>query len=449
MDLIEEKVRDIETNVLDKHHEQQSLLKRSQIEAVAYLLKMYDNCVRELLTGSMQLSKDRWLYEQEFLQRALEQSLRWVLQYCSPHESFSSDSWTDIDDEAFSLMLWARSYVKLCYDHIAASRGHYTASYDEDIHEIRFQIKAINDFTILTSQMASRSFHIDNFLGSIPELELQNIFETYRIGVDFNNLDKGLSFKHDLSDSNYRTLKNWSREAILPELEDSEDLDGFTLGQARDLWTLIFIESQVLTRLEIYSDVLFGSENSFSGFNYQLLISELVDDFSQALEIDSDVVSKIINFLTFDKSSQKSSLINSFFVKLGNERISLLLWNVVSTDPNLAFSSALAKRSRRNVYETLIQRIESTNVTRIAQALQNIEYVVLKEKMLVDQTQNKICPDLMIYDPLTYQLLIADYKHAIPPFGASEVVNRLKDLDKWIKQVRRYLNFAENNKKKL
>ena len=260
------------------------------------------------------------------------------------------------------------------------------------------------------------------------------------------NLDKSFSFNHDLSDANYHALKSWSRRAILPELYDSEDLDGFTLGQIRDLWTLIFLESQLLTRIEIHTDALFGSENDFSGFNYQLLISELVENFSRLLETDSCIVSKIISFLTFDESSQKSSLINSHFVKIGSERISILYWNVVSTNPNLLFSSALAKRSRRNIYENLIQKIEQRSVERIALAIQNAKYIVLKEKVLVDQENRKIRPDLIVYDPSTYQLLIVDYKHAIPPFNASEVANRLKDLDKWIEQVRRYLRFANKNR---
>jgi hypothetical protein len=200
-----------------------------------YLLKIYNNSVRDLLTDANKWSRGAFQYELEYLSRALEQSFRWVLNNCNLHYSFSTDSWTNIDDEAFSLMQWARSYSKLCNDHIAASRGFYITSCDEDTCEIRFEFKAIDDLTVVTSQMASWSFHTDNFLSNVPELELQNIFEAYKNNVDFANLDKGFSFNHDLSDVNYHALRNWSRQSILPELEDTENLDGFTLGQIRDL----------------------------------------------------------------------------------------------------------------------------------------------------------------------------------------------------------------------
>lgn len=106
MDLIDGKVRGIEANVLDRYHEQQPLLKRSQIEAVTYLLKIYSNSLRDLLAQSDQWSsKNSWVYELVYLDKALEQSLRWVLKNCSPRHFLSTDSWRDIDDEAFSLML--------------------------------------------------------------------------------------------------------------------------------------------------------------------------------------------------------------------------------------------------------------------------------------------------------------------------------------------------------
>jgi hypothetical protein len=46
MDLLGEDIRYVEANVLDRHHEQQPLLQRSQIEAVSHILKVYGNLLR-------------------------------------------------------------------------------------------------------------------------------------------------------------------------------------------------------------------------------------------------------------------------------------------------------------------------------------------------------------------------------------------------------------------
>jgi hypothetical protein len=156
VDPLKGKIREVEAQVLDKHHEGQPLLRRGELEAVSHLLKVYGNVIRDFRSPELlQLPTDRWLTELQLWTRALEQSLRWTLVHCLPKKEFSGDSWSEIDNEALSLLSLARSYVKLCVDHTVACRGHYIASCDEVTREIRFRVKSDIDWTMLTCQLAS------------------------------------------------------------------------------------------------------------------------------------------------------------------------------------------------------------------------------------------------------------------------------------------------------
>src|SRR5262249_39317087 len=163
---------------LDKHHEGQPLLRRGELEAASHLLKVYGNVVRDFFSPELlQVPTDSWRTELELWTRALEQSLRWTLVHCQPRKQFSEDSWSQIDEEALSLLSWARSYVKLCIDHATASRGHYIASCDEVCREIGFRFKSDNDLTMLTCQLASWPVHTNAVLKDMPESELRRLFD--------------------------------------------------------------------------------------------------------------------------------------------------------------------------------------------------------------------------------------------------------------------------------
>ena len=75
-------------------------------------------------------------------------------------------------------------------------------------------------------------------------------------------------------------------------------------------------------------------------------------------------------------------------------------------------ASALAKRSRKRVYEVLVNEIEKHNVVSIAAAFRNAGFVVLAQESLANDQGDSICPDFIIYEPATEQVLISDYKHA-------------------------------------
>ena len=451
MDLLGEGIRYVEANVLDKYYEKQPLLQRCQIEAVSHLLKVYGNLVREFDAAELlQLATNTWLTEQNLWSRALEQSLRWVLKHCKPSSTFSKDPWRTIDEEALLLLSWARSYVKLCDDHTSASRGLCVASLNEDLHEIRFQLKDTAEFNVYLSQMAAHPLHVNEVFKEFPSKELDNLFNQWKSKINFDKLDEPESlplFENNFSHPNQIPIKQWTRLTILPELDDCENLNGFTLGDLRDFWACLFLECKLIARLENHVDNVVGDENDLGSVMLQGSLVEVSEYLANSFKIDAQVILEIINCLTFDQNSHKSTLSNSPFIKTECGTMSLLCRLVIGIDPYIMIASALAKRSRKLklIYETLIHKIEKVNVIHIGERFRNLGFTVLTEEVLTGKDNSKICPDLIVYDQESHQILVADYKHAIPPIGASEVGNRILDLEKWKEQIRRYLQFFDKN----
>jgi hypothetical protein len=283
----------------------------------------------------------------------------------------------------------------------------------------------------------------------MPEPELRRLFDDWLSKVDLSWLrnHEGLPpFDRHPSSADCSRIMEWARKSILPELDDHRDLAGFSLGQLRDFWAHLFVECQLVARLEDHVDEAVGPENDLGSVMYQGPEADLAEYFSKGFGLDSHAVLSIIDCLAFDPQAPKSTITNSPFVRTRCGTISLLCRRVVTLDPNLMVASALAKRSRKRIYESLINEIEQHNVIGIAAALRSAGFNVLAQVSVANDQGENICPDLIIYEPATKQVLILDYKHAIPPFGAGEVDNRLRDLDEWTGQVRRYLQFAEANR---
>jgi hypothetical protein len=286
-------------------------------------------------------------------------------------------------------------------------------------------------------------------LKDMPEPELCRLFHGWLSEVDLSRLrnHEGIPrFDHHPSSADLLRIMGWARKSILPELDDHKDLAGFSLGQLRDFWGHLFVECQLVTRLEDYTDRVVGPENDLGSVIYQEREAELAEYFAQQFGLDTPAVLSIIGCLAFDPQSPKSTVTNSPFVKTRCGTISLLCRRVVTIEPNIMVASALAKRSRKRIYDALINEIEQHNAIGIAAAFRSAGFVVLVQEGLANDQGKSICPDFIIFEPATEQVLISDYKHAIPPIGAGEVDNRLRDLDEWTDQIRRYLRFAAENR---
>jgi hypothetical protein len=113
-------------------------------------------------------------------------------------------------------------------------------------------------------------------------------------------------------------------------------------------------------------------------------------------------------------------------------------------DPGKTVSLALARKSREKLYDSLITKIEQH---RVAEVTTQLEYrgLVSRPGKKLEADGVAVHPDFWLYEPLTSRVLVCDYKHALPPFGPAGVANRLKDLESWRRQVRKYIQFVANH----
>jgi hypothetical protein len=74
---------------------------------------------------------------------------------------------------------------------------------------------------------------------------------------------------------------------------------------------------------------------------------------------------------------------------------------------------------------------------------------VWQEKKIIDYNGKELTPDLIILDRNKSELIVADYKHSLTPVGPSEVIYKLSELQKGLKQVHSYLAAVRSEKTRI
>src|SRR3972149_4705970 len=117
-------LREVECQVLDRHHLQFKLLERNANDAIAGVLRCYGNFVRGLRNGSITTNSDDAKLpteNEEF--RGLAHCLRWIRE-CCPRRIIVSSSGNDaLFAEARDLLRWGVEYDPLYNEHTAYSRN--------------------------------------------------------------------------------------------------------------------------------------------------------------------------------------------------------------------------------------------------------------------------------------------------------------------------------------
>ncbi|UIO97002.1 hypothetical protein LYZ41_02705 [Elizabethkingia miricola] len=159
----------------------------------------------------------------------------------------------------------------------------------------------------------------------------------------------------------------------------------------------------------------------------------------QITGLNVEIVSSIIKDLTFNPSNLHTSVTLQPFIYSHGEYY--ILPNLfVQVEPSRMMLGALNKGEKKRVYDKLINPIEKANLNLISETAKQLPNVVCYlEKTLKDNGQ-RICPDIILIDPTRKFLLVTDYKHFIGPITGSEVGYKIKELEKAINQVQKYID---------
>jgi hypothetical protein len=118
--------------------------------------------------------------------------------------------------------------------------------------------------------------------------------------------------------------------------------------------------------------------------------------------------------------------------------------------PKNLITNILTKGTKGYLYSKLINRIEKENLSKnehLINTLKKFQFDLILEKSF--STGKKIVtPDFLLIDNINKEIMIIDYKHFLSPFSAADTSNRLKELQKGVKQLRKYLHFFSTYKDK-
>ncbi len=230
------------------------------------------------------------------------------------------------------------------------------------------------------------------------------------------------------------------KEILFPELDETTDLQGYNLKQLRQFYALVFLNFHFIRWVEAMLDSSAGDDNLSFGSNpielrqeqFEKLISEIT-----GLEVNTS--SAIIADLTFNPANFHTSVSIQPFIRSVSGKYYILPNLFALLEPSRMILGALNKGGKKKKYDALINIIEKVNLNSILKTISGIKDCVCYIEKLIKINGNQIHPDLILIDTSNRFLLVADYKHFIGPITASEVDYKMKELEKGINQVRKYI----------
>jgi hypothetical protein len=431
-------IRTVERKILDRRYKSFQLLTQNRRLATCHLLKIFGSIHRSLNDPLLQNYDDvtirmglkSWI-------QGLEHSLRWVLKDTT-NEVFTSDSWEVLDAQSLDLMTWGVNYGRLFTNHVAWSRGRLDAQCDADSKTIKFILRPENtDPTVLLSQATSELLSSASIYKSFPTDDISREYAKWKNRIELKSPIQLRMPEIAVTSDAFRSVRSWMATAVFPELPDHHELDGFSLGDFRQILASLIAISSCTKMLEDECDHVSGPENALGSPIIEFETEEMFRYVEQISGVDRMRASHVIKDLTFDPNLSRSSISTQPFINTETHLIALLRWFAIG-DPQRMLTAGLLRGNRRKVYERFIQKVEQVNVHAIAELLQRNGYQVLTFEEVKLDNGRTITPDLIVYHPSDVSVAVIDYKHAIPPTNAAEVDEKMSELKKWYQQIMRY-----------
>jgi hypothetical protein len=337
------------------------------------------------------------------------------------------------------------SYSMLFLDHVAFSKGALFAETNKAEKTITFSYPPDLDVTFLTTQLFSNQKAYKVFREQIPLNKIQNDYKTWASLIRFDGRGFHISENLVKHTTAYTIIMDWLNDKLWPELLDTTLLNKYKLEDFKKFYAALFINCQYWCWLEEEFDSRFGLENALGSGPIRLSDIEIINRLSEMSGVTKNSIKAILKDLTFDVSNIHSNLLYQPFVHSNSGKIYSLPRLIIKTDPARLLSGALNKGKGQKVYDGIVQTLEQSSLDFIETQFKILKLTVLREQSLKNEKGEKITPDFIVFDERNRELLIADYKHALTPFGPSEVYYKIKEVKKGLKQIQRYLNFVKEN----
>lgn len=446
---MEKKAREIELEILDKHHKQFELLKYNDEQTIPYLLKAFGDIERNIddlrNLGYSEYSIKMFLIS---IINGISHCVRWVND--STGNALKPIPEIEVwNNNIMDFVTWGRDYYGVAQQYVVWSRGLCHIEVDEGKKQILFlPAEEKNYYFVIQQQHALYEYGKDIY-DTLPMQDLSNIFKQWYKEIGIHPIPFPIAGSIDwnkaLDSVLYPIVYKSAEEIILPELDGLIDLGGYTINDFRQFYTILYINFSFISWIEELMDETMGEENPYGSNPIDFPQKEMIRFLSNITKLNQEKVQNIVNDFTFDSSNFHSSLFLQPIVQSKNNRIYLLPNLIVRLDPNRMLIGTLNKGEKRKIYDTLINKIERFHLDKLHQNFsKNKSWLTITDKKI---TVNKktIYPDMLLIDKSSKTVLIVDYKHFIVPISASEVDYKLKEIRKGIKQIEGYIDFFKNH----
>ena len=440
----EELIRQVEDDVLDQEYRHFDLLSRRSWLAVGHLFKVFGDIVRDLnrRIGVDLFSQARFVVNSNVY--GLEHCLRWLLQNQVKLVVLPTENWKTLDNESTKFLIWGTKYSFLANEHTVWSRNKIRVEIDQANKRITFGDPVGVDCGWLVQQLEAQQTTIDDRAAIRPDKVLRA--DCLKWISDLQLSSTGLRGNYGPRSSHVtQAMEAWVSRSVLPTLDGSEDLNGFSLAEFRTFLSSLLPFCFYHCWFEDGADHQLGPEHPFGSQPLMMPMEEFLDWTRQISGLPKDAAQAIIEMLTFDPSRFHEHVIYRPFVVLADQTLftSPRLWSLLNLERLLV--GALNNSGRKNVYDHLINQIETGQIREIAAFLEPYTgwEVVCNRCFCINGKTIK--PDFVIWEPKSDYILVIDYKHAMEVSGPIGVINQLDNFKEWKEKVGKYKDVLLDN----
>ncbi|MCG8329896.1 MAG: hypothetical protein MI974_19525 [Chitinophagales bacterium] len=400
----------VEQEILDNHYKEFDLPKYQTDITIKCILKSFS----EFEKGLSQENDEYSLLIGELNQMlfATQHCLEWILNTDSQSKK---DGFPPIES-ILEFVDWGYKYSLLFDLHVAKWKNHISAEVNEAIKTIKFSTVSEKVLQFSQNQLNTFGKISKIILNKIPDEELFKDFQEHKT--------KKLAISYKLTEKYF----NHFNHMILPEVDRDFDLGRYSIFDFIKFHTTFYILCKYL---------IYDENKKETVLPYCQPKQGLIDFIASVSRIEKQKIDDILSELTFGKRF-KNILSNAPFIfKDGMYYFAPRMYSII--EPNRMLIGALNTREENKIYDSLINTIEESWINTIQKELEKSNQFDIMPNKKLKHKGKIIKPDFIIYDDEV--IIIIEYKHFIVPVTTSEILNKSKEIEKAVEQLKKYEHF--------
>lgn len=439
----EKKIRDFESDILDKAHANYEFYQYSADIVIPYLLQVYGDTERhrDILIANGHDAKTISVVLSNMM-HGIGHCIRWMHKQSQPlFSDTNAKSPRQLQEMASVFLGWGTEYHMIAQEFITWSRGIKTAVLNENNKTITFLNPEGYDYSSVYDKQLLYAEQMQAVYLSYPHEEMEDEFEEWIKDIDFSEppIANHIDWGKGQDSKSYPLLYRKMCEILFPELKGTIEFDGYNLEQLRKFYALFFLNFHFIRWTEAVLDSKSVEYISFGSNPLYLTPLQFEKLASMITGLAREVVKAIILDLTFNANAFHTSITIQPFV-LSSSGTYYILPNLFSQlEPSRMILGALNKGSKKKIYDKLINLIEKFNLDVLNSAVNDVSNWTSYLEKVIKHDGKQIHPDLILIDAAEKCVCVIDYKHFIGPITASEVDYKMNELNKGATQVQNYI----------